>query len=196
LISRAIVFRNRKVATQIHAVVQDTRDFDRSVFCHSVQEQVASTSPVPGHVECMNVAHNVVALSSARYGGSVGKLSNGLHQGCSIGPCLSGSGIVRGPLKNGDEIAFSLRAEANLPSLRGHMRLFGRIKNSSFREFVKIIFEFLRLIELLKFATIERAKTQASRFPQRLQFSSVFRFTASKKAESLTQHFARILILT
>lgn len=105
---------------QVHAVVQDARDFDRSVLCHPIQQQVAPASSMPSHVERVHVTHNVVAFFGACYVRSFGKLSNGLRQDCSISSCLSGAEIIGSPRKNADEITFRLRAKTNPPSLRGH----------------------------------------------------------------------------
>jgi hypothetical protein len=110
------------MAPQVHAVVQNACDLDCPIVHRPVQQQVAPASSVPGHVERMNTLPNVIALSGSCHIRSADKLSNGFHQGCSICFRLSAAEILGGPLQNSDEIAFSQRAEANPPSLRGHVR--------------------------------------------------------------------------
>ena len=49
------------MAPQLHTVVQNARDFDHSVIYHSVQEQVAPASSVPGHVQRIASSQDLIA---------------------------------------------------------------------------------------------------------------------------------------
>ncbi len=49
------------MASQVHAVVQNARNFDNSVAYDAVQQQMTPAASVPSHVDRINASENVIA---------------------------------------------------------------------------------------------------------------------------------------
>jgi hypothetical protein len=108
------------VSSQVHAVVQNPYYFDVAPGFHAIEQQVASASSVSSNMERIKAFSNLVAFSGSYHIRSDGKLVNGLYDGCSIVPGLSGTEIFGCPVQNAEEITLCLRAEAYAPTPRGH----------------------------------------------------------------------------
>jgi hypothetical protein len=64
------------VATQFHCVVQDPSDFNGLAPNDPIEEEVASTSTLPGHMEGTNARHDLVTNSRPGYVRTVCKVTN------------------------------------------------------------------------------------------------------------------------
>ncbi len=116
----AVVFGRRKVALQIHAVVQNAHDLDDASCGYPVQKQVPSATAVSGNMKRAETSRNLVPAPGPGNVGTVGKLADGLEQYIPIKSRLVRSEILSASSDEICEIELRGGAEPNAPVALDH----------------------------------------------------------------------------
>jgi hypothetical protein len=109
------VVGKRKVALQIHSIVQDASDFDGSSCGYPVHEEVPSATAVSSNVERAEASRDVISGFGSGNVGTASKLADRLKQRVPIESRLARAEILDGPSDDICEIELRGGTKPNAP---------------------------------------------------------------------------------
>jgi hypothetical protein len=124
----------RKMALQIHSIVQDASDFDDSSCGDPVHKKVPSATAVSRNVKRAQASRNLVAGIGSVNVGAVGKLAYRFEQRVPIKAGLASAEIFDGPSDDICKIEFRRGTEPNAPILLDHEASYSAVLEMIFSE--------------------------------------------------------------
>ncbi|SRR6266571_2402790 len=116
----AIIVRKRRMAPQIHAVVQDASDFDDASLTDAVHQEVTPAAAMPGNVQGAQARHYLVPGLGPGNVRTIRKFADRLDQRVAIDSGLPRAEVFSRPFEDICEIKLGCGTQADTPFPLSH----------------------------------------------------------------------------